>query len=83
MPKYIRYYTSKSCKDDTLLTVSVAERNLRKQKKDNVALAGLSSRVSVYTVSGATLAYGYAHSTPAALKFAGEFTDNQKRTTNH
>ena len=35
MPKYIRYYTSKSCKDGTLLTVSVAERNLRGQEKDN------------------------------------------------
>ena len=74
MPKYIRYYTSKSCKDGTLLTVSVAERNLRRQEKDNIALAGLSSRVSVYTVSGATLAYGYAHSTPAALKFTGKIT---------
>ena len=35
MPKYIRYYISKSCKDGTLLTVSVAERNLRRQEKDN------------------------------------------------
>ena len=67
---------SKSCKDGRCITVSVAERNLRRQEKDNIALAGLSSRVSVYTVSGATLAYGYAHSTPAALKFAGEFMDN-------
>ena len=25
------------------------------------------------------VAYGYKHSTPAALKFAGEFTDNQKK----
>jgi len=37
MPKNIRYYTSKSCKDGTLLTVSVAERNLRRQEKDNAA----------------------------------------------
>jgi len=77
MPKYIRYYTSKSCKDGTLLTVSVAERNLRRQEKDNIVLAGLSRSVSGYTVSSATLAYGYVHSTPAALKFAGKFTDNQ------
>jgi len=58
---------SKSCKDGRCITVSVAERNLRRQEKDNIALAGLSGRVSVYTVSSATLAYGYAHCTPAAL----------------
>ena len=48
MPKNIRYYTSKSCKDGTLLTVSVAERNLRRQEKDNIVLAGLSSMVYAY-----------------------------------
>ena len=56
--------TPKFRRNDKCITVS---DNLRRQKKDNVALAGLSSSVSVYTVSGATLAYGYAHSTPAAL----------------
>ena len=45
MPKYIRYYTSKSCKDGTLLTVSVAERNLRRQEKDNIAPTAASPRL--------------------------------------
>ena len=29
-----------------------------------------------YMLITVSVAYGYVHSTPAALKFAGEFTDN-------
>ena len=71
MPKYIRYYTSKSCKDDRCITVGAIYG-----KK---IISSLQDFVVWYMRITVSVAYGYVHFTPAALKLAGKFTDNQNK----
>ena len=90
--EFLRYYTSKSCKDDKCITVSATYgktvgaaygKTVSATYGKTVGAAygkkiisSLQDFVIWYMPLTVSVAYGYVHSTPAALKFAGEFTDN-------